>query len=109
MLSYGFWRRPGRQNHGFRIGQVAKITLSPELDFSPFWLPFGLRFGTENAQQILFWLTLEALVNKKATNICDSNFNASLEYFVHEKVTQGPPAKTPKSNTAAGGYCLGLG
>ena len=59
---YRFLGRPGRQNHGFRIGVVAKITLSPEFDFSPFWPPFGGRFGAESAPQILFWLTLEALV-----------------------------------------------
>ena len=46
---YGFRGRPGRQNHGFRMGEVAKITLSPEFDFSSFWLPFGFRFGGENA------------------------------------------------------------
>ena len=58
------------------MGGVTKTTLSLEFDFSPFWLPFGIRFGAENAHKIVSWLTLEALVNTMATKVCDENFIA---------------------------------
>ena len=88
------------------MGEVAKSKLSPEFDFSPFWLPFDVRFKTENAHKIMFWLTLEALVNKKATNICNDKFNAIFKRLFYEKVTQGPPTRSPKGGPAAGaGMC----
>ena len=104
---YGFRGRPGCQNHGFRMGRVAKITLSPEFDLSSFWLPFGFRFGAENAHKIVSWLTLEALVNTKATKVCDENFTAIFKRPFYEKVTQGSPTRSPKGGPAAGGLLSG--
>ena len=88
------------------MGEVAKITLSPECDFSSFRHPFGVRFGTGNAQKILFWVTKETLVNKKATNICNDKFKAIFKRPFYEKVTQGPPARSPKKEH--GGRALNL-
>ena len=67
-----FFGRPGHTNHGFRVGLVAKITLLPALEFSPFWFPFGVPFGEQSAPKIMFWLTLGALGNEFGTLVAST-------------------------------------
>ena len=69
---------------------------------------FCVRFRAENTPKILFWFTLEALVQTKATKVCDLNFNAFSEQPFYEKVTQGPQQDRQKKGRLQGAVALGL-
>ena len=57
-ILFHLWRGPGQWKQWFCMGGVAKITISPKLEFNHFLTPFGRSFCNQNLSKMALGLAM---------------------------------------------------